>query len=1169
MKKSVFFTCCALMSSGFATYGQIIVTNTQTPTELVNDVLAGGGVTISNVTFNYSVPLAGAVQTMVGYFDATSTTFPITTGVIMATGNCMVAVGPNDAGGATDNTGVATDPNDLDLNDISTAVVNDECILEFDFIPNGDSIAFKYVFASEEYPEWVGSGYNDVFGFFISGPGFAGPYMGGAENIALIPGTSTPVAINNVNNGSADVGPCTNCAYYVSNAGGLDIQYDGHTVVLTASADVICGETYHIKLAVGDAGDDAWDSGVFLEANSFNSNGVSVEIVSASGSSDIMEGCDSAMVMFIRPSDEDTVDLDINYTVGGTAINGTDYPFLDGDITMLTGEDTIAFYIVPTSDATVEGTETVTISVSYLNSCGDSVTTVGTFNIIDPTVFSLASLDITIDCPTDSVMISVNPIGGAPVYTYDWITGSTTDFTYVPGDVVGTTSFTVDAADGCGQFASATVDVTLTPAPVPSIVFSDDLNIVCPGLGVDVSTVVIDAYSLPITYDWSPTGETTPDIFATPPTDMWYYLTIFDGCYTVTDSVQFIIGDVDITSIDVIDATDCPGSPTAIPGSIHIFPDNPTWTYEIITYAPPQNSGFFPGLDGGIFYIVHVTDDNGCETDTVVYVDLGANAIDADFILDSLRDVTCFGFNDGGAFVDNITGGTDPPYNVSWTHTTGLFATVTGVPVGGEDDIDNLFGGLWVVLITDGDGCAWSFPFEIFEPEEFTLDLISNQPSCYGFNDGSITANISGGNGGNTFVIDDDAGDQQNVGNSNTANTLGTGWYYITVTDANGCEVTGAMFMPQPAIMDIDLNLVQPQCYGDPTGIATVDTVFNYTGSYDSLSFYWNPNPGGINGLGADISSHMGPGDYTLTVNDENGCSMVFDFSIEYPEELGFAELGIEPAYCRLFPFQSGNGVIYAAANGGTPDYTYEWTNMSTGETTTNTTWGGLNPGDYQIKITDDNGCVLYQTITLDSLNPIAAFTPYGPNFDINGEYCHGLVPIDVNFSNQSMYFANPNDPLADTTFFWNFGHQGEDWQISHNLADILDTNYDVSGTYTVCLVAQNKNGCTDTSCMDLIFCDPLIWENVNIFTPNGDGINDVFTFDFVSQAVKDIHVVVVDRWGLKLWEMDNIHEGWDGTDKGGNKVTDGVYFYTYEGMADDGTLFSGQGNIQVVSGKK
>ncbi|MBK8599548.1 MAG: choice-of-anchor L domain-containing protein [Flavobacterium sp.] len=116
--------------------------------------------------------------------------------------------------------------------------------------------------------------FNDVFGFFLSGPGITGPYTGGtAANIAVIPTTTTgsnAVSIGNVNNGIANAGPCRNCAYYVNNTivgnpSHTYIQYDGFTVPLRATAPLICGETYHIKLAIANVSDALWDSGVFIK----------------------------------------------------------------------------------------------------------------------------------------------------------------------------------------------------------------------------------------------------------------------------------------------------------------------------------------------------------------------------------------------------------------------------------------------------------------------------------------------------------------------------------------------------------------------------------------------------------------------------------------------------------------------------------------------------------------------------------------------------------------------------------------------------------------------------------------------------------------------------------------------------------------------------------------
>ena len=145
---------------------------------------------------------------------------------------------------------------------ISGGTINNAAVLEFDFVTTGDSIKFRYVFGSEEYPEFVCS-FNDAFGFFLSGPGISGPYTNGAINIALLPDGITPVTINNVNNGDNNnpndpFCPAVNPQYYVNNATGTTVVYDGFTVVLEAKRAVQCGETYHIKLAIGDALDQAY-----------------------------------------------------------------------------------------------------------------------------------------------------------------------------------------------------------------------------------------------------------------------------------------------------------------------------------------------------------------------------------------------------------------------------------------------------------------------------------------------------------------------------------------------------------------------------------------------------------------------------------------------------------------------------------------------------------------------------------------------------------------------------------------------------------------------------------------------------------------------------------------------------------------------------------------------
>ena len=190
----------------------------------------------------------------------------------------------------------------------------------------------------------------------------------------------------------------------------------------------------------------------------------------------------------------------------------------------------------------------------------------------------------------------------------------------------------------------------------------------------------------------------------------------------------------------------------------------------------------------------------------------------------------------------------------------------------------------------------------------------------------------------------------------------------------------------------------------------------------------------------------------------------------------------------------------------------------------------------------------------MDSLNPIAAFTA---TIDQVPTDCDAVVPVEINFTNQSQNYANPNSPNPDTLFNWNFNHPYNNWVISQDVNEEYDIMYTQSGDYEVCLIAFNKNGCTDTTCQILKLCDDLVFEPVNIFSPDDDGINDDFTFVYRQEAVIEFYCVVLNRWGNKIAEFNDINSGWDGTDNQGNKVPDGVYFFKYNGKGQTCLLYT------------
>ena len=1163
---------------------QITVTNTQTPVQLVTNVLTGTGITVSNVEFNGSLVNALTVQTQVGFFDATGTTFPIPTGVILATGNTALAVGPNNIGSATDNSGVAADPNDPDLAAISNATYNNEAILEFDFVPVGDSLEFNFIFASEEYHEYS-LGINDGFAFFISGPGFSGPYTNGGENIALIPGTTTPVTMFNLNNGTTNAGPCVNCQYLIDNTGGQDVQYDAYTTTLKAAASVQCGQTYHIKLAIGDASDQAWDSGVFFEANSFSSALPEVSILPVDENGDIIEdgalpeGCIDASLLLIKPVGYTDSTYVMDLTIGGTAINGTDYTQLSPSYTIPVGVDTLEVVIDAFLDGLTEGTETLIISTFFLSPCGDTLYVIDTLNIIDVAPnYNLVFDDTILDCPQDSILLVVTTDGGIPNIHYDWLTtGDTLGSVWVPANVVGTTAYPVQATDFCGITSLDTISVTLNPSILPEIFFQDDSILTCVGQnGVDLEAIAVTNVYDPdsLTYDWSPTASDSAMVTVFPMSNLnWYYLTVYDGCNTVTDSVFVEVEEAELDSIIAIQAEGCVGQ-NAVLGSVTVYPNDPGWTYTLVgnanTYGPTSNN-FFDNLAGNITYALIASDPDGCIADTSVFVGLAVSSITADFIDLSLQDISCFGAADGQAEVQNISGGlntpTPGPFTLVWSHVGGgPTITVPNLALGGGDLTNSLVGGNWEVLVTEqGSGCAWSHLFTINEPSPLTMTTNSNEPECFGTSTGSLTIFGDGGTQPYSYEILDINDNVMNIGNSNTANSLPTGWYFFEVTDAEGCTAEDSIFLDQPGPIDIDFTVQDIICYGRNTGSIVIDTVYNFSGNYDDIGFYWDPNTSGnTDPFGHNAEYNLAPGEYVVEIYSGN-CYNSFTIFVKDTAEI-VLELGLEPAYCRTKGYQSGNGEIYGSATGGALNFTFEWENIITGEKNTNTTWAGLNPGTYQFTAVDQNGCIKAEIIQLDSLNPIASFTPESDDFEGPGQF-EGTEELEVQFINESLNFANPNNPLSDTTFKWNLytndPNGGGTWFFSYDYDEKIDTTYNGEEDYLVCLVAKNFNDCRDTFCHSITVHDFPELLTPNVFTP-GESPNSEFFFPSV--AMEEFEASVFNRYGVEVFRFTSIDDKWDGNNfKNGKPCTEGIYYYSYTATSSNGTPFEGQGNVYLI----
>ena len=257
MKKNRFLFLFLFLLMLFAvsnTAMAIIVTPTDNASLLVNTIL-GSGITVSDVTYSghelASGTFTGGLSSGIGIED----------GIVLTSGNATLIGNSNNSDSAT---GDYSLPGDADLNALVPQSTFDATVLEFNFVSAGGDLFFNYVFGSEEYNEYTNTDFNDVFAFFLDG-----------TNIALIPGTTDPVSINNVNGGNPFGTNASNPEFFNNNDlndGGpfYSFEYDGFTDVFTAMHLGLASGEHHIKLAIADSGDDILDSGVFIQAGTFS-----------------------------------------------------------------------------------------------------------------------------------------------------------------------------------------------------------------------------------------------------------------------------------------------------------------------------------------------------------------------------------------------------------------------------------------------------------------------------------------------------------------------------------------------------------------------------------------------------------------------------------------------------------------------------------------------------------------------------------------------------------------------------------------------------------------------------------------------------------------------------------------------------------------------------------
>ena len=986
---------------GTTLYGQINVTGGQTAQQLA-EYLAGPNITVTNAVLSEgNTVLSGAASSVAaGQFTGTNTSFGFDSGVILSSGNTVnEAPGPNNTASAGSN---LNNSGTTQMDNIAGATTFDAITLEFDFLVESSFIQFNYVFASEEYPEFAppnNSSFNDVFGFFISGLGITGE-----ENIALVPLTTNPVSINNINGDPAN----PNNIYYNDNPSGQgDIQYDGYTTVLEASrGNLTPCEVYHLKLVISDAGDGVYSSAVFLQENSLIQGIVDVQTQTVNGDNIALEGCIPASFTFSY-DDISNQDRIISFIVGGTAVNGVDYQFVDSSMTIVAGDTSATIYIDAFSDGITEGQEEIWI-IYQPAPCGPVDTAFLFIEDAQPIDFTLDGTNL--DCfDNNSGEILVNATGGFPPYSFEvtYPNGSTGTQTSNPMTGLEAGTYTVQVFDSYGCEAEALViggvfdaDTTFLP-DVPNgqvITYDAPLNITGFNSGQTIANVS-QIQQICATMEHSYLGDLMITVEA--PSGEIVILKQQNGGGSCDLGEPIATGPVDGQA----------GSQLTDPGEgyEYCFNANPVYLTMVQesnnftrnytdlmgnsytdNYLPAGSFTSFEsfnnlvGADMNGTWQMHVTDqfalDNGYifnwyisligdMPDTLVTLTQPTEIVTTGFVTNS----TCGG-SDGSISI-NIQDAV-APYTVSWSsgQTT---ENITGIPAG-----------TYTVTVTDANGCQSIETYLVNNVGSLSISSTSTSASCYGGNDGMIDITPAGGQTPYTFVWDSGPTSEDISG-------LSAGNYTVTMQDQQGCIISEVITVTQATQIVVNAVNVQDEECNTDNGLIDIDV----TGGTGSYGYQWSNGP-----ITQDLSG-LTAGTYAVDVIDGNGCVANASYTLvnDVSNCSAFCFIELEANAITNEICGNSNGSIDINVLNAVAPVSYSWSNGATTEDISN-----LSAGSYTVVATDANNCSEVMTFTLvnNTGNLMISNVTVGEencgnlNGSINITVTGGAMPYTYNWSN-------------------------------------------------------------------------------------------------------------------------------------------------------------------------
>lgn len=822
------------------------------------------------------------------------------------------------------------------------------------------------------------------------------------------------------------------------------------------------------------------------------------------------------------------------YTVTGTSINTCTN----------TATATITVNALPTITSNTtsiclgQGTATLTASggISYAWSAGTSSPTGSTVTAAptNNTIYTVTGTDANGCTATATASITVNPLPIVTVNSPSICTGSTatltasgaTNYAWSSGTtpsnaaVVTVTpsassSFTVTGTDANGCTNTAISSVTVNPAAFVDAGIDDT---VCLGNNFTLNAIS----TVGSTFTWNPGSLSGASQTQTASVTTTFTVDVIDanGC-SGTDSILITVPPT-FTLVTSAQPETCNGSCNG-QTDVTVSPSTGGFANYTYLWSPGNgNNATFTSLCAGT-YTVDVFDAAGCSVNTTAVV-TQPQSLSAS--LSASTPALCNGSCNGTASI-SASGGT-APYSYSWSS------------LGTGNSPTNLCAGSYTCTVSDANNCSDTVQLIITQPAIITASITPISIVCIGQNI-SLTAVANGGNG--NYQYSWSGGSTAGSGATVTSSPTVTTTYNLVVTDQNNCP---------PAVTTITVNVNPPLsvvasndvsiCPGQNTTLTAIASGGN--GNY-TLNWQGGTNPNNGTSVSASPASTT---TYTVTVTDNCGTPAFSDqvtvtiFPIPTINITPSTTNGCEPV-CATFTANSTiqlNNVIWSFSN----------TTQSSGLTTPNICF--TNPGIYSANIlaTDINGCQhSYSGNNLLTVFPVpqAVFSATPPS---------GTV------LNPQISFQDISAGGTINSWSWNFGTTSDAVSTLQN----PEYTYLEPGSYTVWLVVTNTDGCVDSISQPMVIEPEFVFFAPNAFTPNGDGINDLFQVTGTGIISDGFEMWIYDRWGNLIYSTNDISKAWDGKTKSGSEeIMQDVYVWKINLKSWDGTKKNFVGHVTVV----